>query len=70
MPDEDIIEVIITAPDETWLVDFTHRLIERHLAACGHTRRSGPSTPGTEKRTTRARHALLCTPARSSSRPS
>lgn len=35
MPDE-IIEIVITAPDEEWLVAFTRRLIEQHLAAAGH----------------------------------
>ena len=32
----DLCEVIITAPDEEWLVGFTRRLVERRLAACGH----------------------------------
>lgn len=36
MPDEDLLEVIITAPNEEWLVAFTTRLVERRLAACGH----------------------------------
>ncbi|GII05363.1 divalent-cation tolerance protein CutA [Planobispora takensis] len=29
-------EVIITAPDPTWLADFTRRLVEDRLCACGH----------------------------------
>lgn len=33
---EEVCEVVITAPDEEWLLDFTRRLIERRLAACGH----------------------------------
>ena len=34
-PDE-VCEVIITAPDETWLLAFTRQLVEARLAACGH----------------------------------
>ena len=34
-PDE-VCEVIITAPDEAWLLDFTRHLVEARLAACGH----------------------------------
>lgn len=33
---DDLVEVIITAPDEEWLVAFTKRLVEQRLAACGH----------------------------------
>lgn len=33
---EDLIEIVITAPDEDWLVAFTRRLVEQRLAACGH----------------------------------
>jgi periplasmic divalent cation tolerance protein len=36
MADDDICEVIITAPDETWLLHFTQQLITERLAACGH----------------------------------
>src|SRR3954451_14258051 len=36
MPDDDVVEVVITAPDEEWLVTFTRLLVERRLAACGH----------------------------------
>ena len=37
MPDhDDLVEVVITAPDEEWLVAFTRRLVERRLAASGH----------------------------------
>lgn len=31
----DICEVIVTADDAEWLVGFTRRLVEDHLAACG-----------------------------------
>ena len=33
---DDLCEVIITAPDEAWLLDFTRHLVEARLAACGH----------------------------------
>lgn len=33
---DDLVEVIITAPDEDWLVAFTRRLVNDRLAACGH----------------------------------
>ena len=33
---DDICEVIITAPDEHWLVTFTSQLVDDRLAACGH----------------------------------
>lgn len=36
MADDDICEVIITAPDGAWLVDFTRQLIVDRLAASGH----------------------------------
>lgn len=32
----DLCEVIITAPDEAWLVEFTRSLVEQGLAAAGH----------------------------------
>jgi periplasmic divalent cation tolerance protein len=32
---EPVSEVIITADDETWLVEFTRSLVEDRLAACG-----------------------------------
>jgi periplasmic divalent cation tolerance protein len=32
----EICEVIITAPDPDWLADFTRRLVDDGLAACGH----------------------------------
>lgn len=32
----EICEVIITAPNADWLADFTRRLIDDRLAACGH----------------------------------
>ena len=31
-----ICEVVITAGDPAWLVDFTRSLVEDRLAACGH----------------------------------
>jgi periplasmic divalent cation tolerance protein len=34
---EEICEVVITAPDADWLVEFTRRLVGLRLAACGHT---------------------------------
>jgi periplasmic divalent cation tolerance protein len=33
---DDVCEVVITAPDEAWLLDFTRHLVEARLAACGH----------------------------------
>ena len=32
----DLCEVVITAPDEAWLVEFTRSLVEQGLAAAGH----------------------------------
>ncbi len=32
----DICEVVITAADPEWLAQFTRRLVEDRLAACGH----------------------------------
>ena len=37
---EPICEVVITADDESWLVDFTRSLVADRLAACGHLVRS------------------------------
>lgn len=34
--DDDISEVVITAPDQDWLVAFTRQLVADRLAACGH----------------------------------
>ena len=31
------VEVVITADDADWLVDFTRSLVESGLAACGHS---------------------------------
>ncbi|GAA2131610.1 divalent-cation tolerance protein CutA [Glycomyces algeriensis] len=31
-----ICEVTITAPDAAWLAEFTRKLVEERLAACGH----------------------------------
>ena len=33
---EDLCEVVITAPDEAWSVEFTRSLVEQRLAAAGH----------------------------------
>lgn len=33
---DEVCEVIVTAPDPEWLVNFTRRLVEDRLAACGH----------------------------------
>ena len=32
----EVCEVIITGPDETWLLNFTRRLVDARLVACGH----------------------------------
>jgi periplasmic divalent cation tolerance protein len=32
---EEICEVVVTGPDADWLVDFTRKLVEDRLAACG-----------------------------------
>lgn len=32
----DICEVVITAPDADWLANFTRRLVDDRIAACGH----------------------------------
>jgi periplasmic divalent cation tolerance protein len=34
--DEQICEVVVTAPDADWLAGFTRSLVEDRLAACGH----------------------------------
>jgi periplasmic divalent cation tolerance protein len=34
--DEEICEIVITAPDPEWLADFTRRLVEDHLVAGAH----------------------------------
>lgn len=33
---DEVCEVVITAPDADWLADFTRRLVDDHLCACGH----------------------------------
>ena len=33
---DDVCELVITAPDSEWLADFTRRLVNDRLAACGH----------------------------------
>ncbi|MDQ1677786.1 MAG: periplasmic divalent cation tolerance protein [Actinomycetota bacterium] len=35
MSDGEVCEVIITADDADWLADFTRKLVEERLAACG-----------------------------------
>ena len=35
MSNEDICEVVITGPSADWLADFTRRLVDSRLAACG-----------------------------------
>ena len=35
-PQDALCEVVVTAPDEEWLLGLTRRLVERRLAACGH----------------------------------
>ncbi len=37
MSSEDICEVVITGPSSEWLADFTRRLVESRLAACGQS---------------------------------
>lgn len=34
--DEDLCEVVITAPDEVWVRDFTHRLVDLGLVSAVH----------------------------------
>jgi periplasmic divalent cation tolerance protein len=34
---DELCEVVISAPDADWLVEFTRRLIDDHLAASAHT---------------------------------
>ena len=34
--DPEVCEVVITAPDEAWLLSFTRHLVQERLAACGH----------------------------------
>ena len=34
---EDCCEVVVTAADTGWLVEFTRRLVQDRLVACGHT---------------------------------
>ena len=33
---EEVCEVVITAPNASWLADFTDSLVRDRLAACGH----------------------------------
>ena len=33
---DDVCEVVVTANDAQWLADFTRRLVNERLAACGH----------------------------------
>jgi periplasmic divalent cation tolerance protein len=34
--DDEVCEIIITAPDAAWLADFTRHLVDARLAASGH----------------------------------
>jgi periplasmic divalent cation tolerance protein len=36
MTDDDVCEIVITAPDAGWLADFTRRLVQDRLCACAH----------------------------------
>ena len=36
LPDEEVCEVCVTAPDADWLAELTTRLVTDRLAACGH----------------------------------
>jgi periplasmic divalent cation tolerance protein len=36
MPDHDCVEVVITAEDAGWLAEWTRKLVEDRLIACGH----------------------------------
>jgi hypothetical protein len=47
-PADEVCEVIITAPDPAWLVEFTRRLVTDRLCASGHNvrrRRAGRPRP-------------------------
>ena len=33
---DEVCELVVTAPDEAWLAEFTRSLVDRRLAACGH----------------------------------
>lgn len=33
---DEVCELVITAPDESWLPEFTRSLVDQRLAACGH----------------------------------
>lgn len=33
---DEVCEVVITAPDEAWLLNLTRHLVKARLAACGH----------------------------------
>ena len=36
MSNEEVCEVIVTAPSADWLADFTRTLVNERLCACGH----------------------------------
>lgn len=36
MNDDEICEIVITAPDADWLLSHTRQLVEARLVACGH----------------------------------
>jgi periplasmic divalent cation tolerance protein len=59
--DDDVCEVIITAPDAAWLARFVRTLVEGRTAACGHTIETVRSTyrwAGAVEEATEARVAL------------
>jgi periplasmic divalent cation tolerance protein len=33
---DEVCEVVITGPSQEWAAEFTRRLVDGHLAACGH----------------------------------
>ncbi|WP_111768010.1 divalent-cation tolerance protein CutA [Nakamurella deserti] len=33
---DEVCELVVTAPDEAWMAEFTRSLVDRRLAACGH----------------------------------
>jgi len=60
---EPICEVIITADDEDWLINFTRSLVQDRLAACVASMwcRSDPSIAGAGASTTIGRYEWRCT---------
>jgi periplasmic divalent cation tolerance protein len=60
VPQDPPVEVVITAPDSTWLADLVRRLVEDGLAAAGHLTpvRSIYSWQGTVHDTSETRASL------------